>query len=166
MFYVSTRGGGKPVASTRAVLNGIAPDGGLYMPQGVGAFDWKGTLKLTTQEMSERILGWFLPEFPDMAGIVRRAYRGKFDTEEQSTQLDWSVDEGKLPEGDWYWAVFRRGPGQESFIYYMSVPKDERSYIEYTLKAGEEADYYIRLQFEDGRRSSDSDPVHVVASGQ
>ena len=82
MFYVSTRGGGAPVLSTRAVLNGIAPDGGLYMPQGVGSFDWKGTLKLTTQEMSEKILGWFLPEFPDMAGIVRRAYRGKFDTED------------------------------------------------------------------------------------
>lgn len=82
MFYVSTRGGGEPVSSTKAVLNGIAPDGGLYMPRGIGSFDWAGTLKLPAQQMSEKILGWFLPEFPDMAGIVRRAYHGKFDTEE------------------------------------------------------------------------------------
>ncbi|MBR2080525.1 MAG: threonine synthase, partial [Oscillospiraceae bacterium] len=80
MFYVSTRGGGEPITSTKAVLNGIAPDGGLYMPRGVGAFDWKALLDLSTQEMSEKILSWFLPDFPDMAGIVHRAYHGKFDT--------------------------------------------------------------------------------------
>ena len=36
-----------------------------------------------------------------------------------------------------------------------------RSYIEHTLKPGEEASYYIRLQFSDGRRSKDSEPVSV-----
>lgn len=88
---------------------------------------------------------------------------GMYNAEDKATVLDWSVSENKLPEGDWYWAIFRRGPGEENYSYYMSVAKDERSYIEHTLKPGEEADYYLRLQFEDGRRSSDSDPVHISA---
>ena len=46
----------------------------------------------------------------------------------------------------------------------MSVPKEDRSYSEHTLNAGEQADYYIRLQFEDGRRSNDSEAVSVVAT--
>ncbi|MBR2365539.1 MAG: threonine synthase [Oscillospiraceae bacterium] len=101
MFYVSTRGGGEPITSTKAVLNGIAPDGGLYMPRGVGAFDWKALLDLSTQEMSEKILSWFLPDFPDMAGIVHRAYHGKFDTEELTPVV---------PVGDKYVLELFHGP--------------------------------------------------------
>ncbi len=88
---------------------------------------------------------------------------GKYDSSEECTLLDWSVDENKLPEGDWYWAIFRRGPGQAAYTYYMAAPKEDRSYIEHTLKPGEEASYYIRLQFGDGRRSKDSDSVSVSA---
>ena len=86
---------------------------------------------------------------------------GKYDASEQCTVLDWGVDESKLPDGDWYWAIFRRGPGQKSHSYYMAAPKEDRSYIEHTLKPGEEASYYVRLQFGDGRRSKDSEPVTV-----
>ena len=86
---------------------------------------------------------------------------GKYDASEQCTVLDWGVDESKLPDGDWYWAIFRRGPGQKNHSYYMAAPKEDRSYIEHTLKPGEEASYYIRLQFSDGRRSKDSEPVSV-----
>lgn len=86
---------------------------------------------------------------------------GKYDASEQCTVLDWGVDESKLPDGDWYWAIFRRGPGQKSHSYYMAAPKEDRSYIEHTLKPGEEASYYIRLQFSDGRRSKDSEPISV-----
>ena len=86
---------------------------------------------------------------------------GTYDVSEQCTVLDWGVDESKLPDGDWYWAIFRRGPGQKSHSYYMAAPKEDRSYIEHTLKPGEEASYYVRLQFGDGRRSKDSEPVTV-----
>ena len=82
MFYVSTRGNSEPVRSTRAVLDGIAHDGGLYMPEKMPTLDWKATLQLPVMEMAEKILGCFLPDFEDMKGIVTRAYTGKFETED------------------------------------------------------------------------------------
>lgn len=86
-----------------------------------------------------------------------------YNADDHCSVLNWNVDERQLPEGDWYWAIFRRGPGEENYKYYMTVPKEDRTYIEHTLKAGEQADYYIRLQFEDGRRSNDSESVSVLA---
>ena len=87
---------------------------------------------------------------------------GSYREDTDLVLLDWSFDEKSLPEGDWYWAVFRRGPGENGFRYYMAVDKGEHIYTEHALKAGEEADYYVRLQFGDGRRSLDSKHVHVA----
>ena len=55
MLYHSTRGGGQAVDSARAVLEGLAPDGGLYMPEKLPEFDWKACLKGSAQEMSTAI---------------------------------------------------------------------------------------------------------------
>ncbi len=87
-----------------------------------------------------------------------------YNIDDHCAILNWNVNDEKLPEGDWYWAIFRRGPDEKKYRYYMSVPKEDRTYIEHTLKSGEQADYYIRLQFEDGRRSNDSEAVSVVAT--
>ena len=82
MLYVSTRGGAQAVRSTKAVLDGIAPDGGLYMPQTMPTVDWKHILTLPIMEMAVEIFRAFLPDFEDMPGIVSRAYSGKFETED------------------------------------------------------------------------------------
>lgn len=89
---------------------------------------------------------------------------GRYVEGDQSVLLEWSCNAARLPEGDWYWAIFRRGPGEENYKYYMAVPKEERSYTEHTLKPGEQASYYVRLQFGDGRRSTDSEIVSVTAT--
>ncbi|MEY2746260.1 MAG: hypothetical protein RL112_1302 [Planctomycetota bacterium] len=39
--YESTRGGAKPTTLSRAILAGLAPDGGLYMPTTLPLFDWR-----------------------------------------------------------------------------------------------------------------------------
>lgn len=69
---------------TKAVLQGIAPDGGLYIDPGLGTrtFDWQGCLKKDSYGAAEQILSALLPGFEDMRGLVERAYRGKFDTDE------------------------------------------------------------------------------------
>ena len=41
MDYISTRGLSPAVDSAQAVLSGLAPDGGLYMPEAIPAFDWQ-----------------------------------------------------------------------------------------------------------------------------
>ena len=82
MRYHSTRNEKLSVDSARAVLEGLAPDGGLYMPEAIPTFDWESCLKGTAQEMSTMILSALLPEIPDMRTLVSNAYTGKFETED------------------------------------------------------------------------------------
>ncbi len=80
MNYKSTRSDGNFVKSTHAVLEGLAPDGGLYMPAGLdfSAFDASSLMKLSAREMSEKILSFFLDDFENMKELVENAYRNKF----------------------------------------------------------------------------------------
>ena len=58
MIYHSTRDEKLTAAPTRAVLEGIAPDGGLYVcDPGKLDFDWQGTLQKDTMSMAADILG-------------------------------------------------------------------------------------------------------------
>ena len=84
MMYQSTRDHRHMAASTRAVLDGIAPDGGLYVLDHIDAldFDWRSLLEMDTLSMSSAILTALLPEFTDMDALVRRGYTGKFETNE------------------------------------------------------------------------------------
>ena len=78
MFYHSTRSCGNPVDSAFAVIQGLAPDGGLYMPQNLPAFDAAACLQGDFYAMASQLLGAFLPDIPNMDDLVRKAYTGKF----------------------------------------------------------------------------------------
>ena len=82
MYYHSTRSPMPRVDSAQAVLDGLAPDGGLYMPESLPAFDWKACLQGTSLQMSTAILSALLPDIPRMEELVRLAYTGKFETED------------------------------------------------------------------------------------
>ena len=82
MLYHSTRSKLFTADSAQAVLEGLAGDGGLYMPEAIPAFDWQACLAGSSQEMSAAILGALLPEIPEMEKLVARAYTGKFETED------------------------------------------------------------------------------------
>ena len=82
MNYQSTRNAKIAASSTAAVLQGLADDGGLFITKDFGRFDWRGTLELNTLGMAEKILGALLPDFDAMHALVRRAYTGKFETDE------------------------------------------------------------------------------------
>ena len=82
MYYHSTRSPMPRVDSAQAVLDGLAPDGGLYMPESLPAFDWQTCLQGTSLQMSTAILTALLPDIPRMEELVRRAYTGKFETED------------------------------------------------------------------------------------
>ncbi len=82
MLYHSTRSTDRCVDSAQAVLEGLAPDGGLYMPESIPAFDWKDCLSGSSCSMAAKILGALLPDFPDMEDLVHKAYTGKFETED------------------------------------------------------------------------------------
>ena len=92
MLYHSTRNHLDVVDSAQAVLSGLAPDGGLYVPEKLPQIDVAACLQEDTMQMAERIIGAMLPAIPNMGQLVRRAYRGKFQTEE----LTPTVDTGKF----------------------------------------------------------------------
>ena len=103
MKYQSTRNHEFTASSARAVLEGIAPDGGLYICDVASLdFDWRSVLHCTsTLEMSARILHALLPDFPDMDGLVSRSYHNKFETEDLVPLV---------PVGDRYVLELFRGP--------------------------------------------------------
>ena len=101
MDYISTRGQSPAVDSAQAVLSGLAPDGGLYMPRAVPAFDWQHCLTLSAQQMSAAILSALLPDIPNMEALVKRAYTGKFETEDLTPTV---------PVGDFQVLELFRGP--------------------------------------------------------
>ena len=84
-------------------------------------------------------------------------------TYDNGTHLTWFINPNKLPAGDWYFTIYRKGPNDKDFKYYMSAAKEDRAYKEHTLKSNETAEYYIELQFEDGRHSQSSNTVSVTA---
>ena len=101
MIYHSTRSTALRADSAHAVLEGLAPDGGLYMPEALPEFDWKACLKGSAQEMSTAILSALLPDIPQMRTLVSRAYTGKFQTEDLTPTV---------PVGDFHVLELFRGP--------------------------------------------------------
>ena len=81
MLYHSTRSDCAAVDSAQAVLEGLAPDGGLYMPNALPDFDWKACLEGSSMDMSTMILSALLPDIPNMDVLVKKAYTGKFETD-------------------------------------------------------------------------------------
>ena len=92
MLYHSTRSKDHIADSAQAVLNGLAPDGGLYVPASLPSLDAEAVLKGDTMSMATRIIGSLLPDIPDMEQLVSKAYTGKFETNE----LTPTVDTGKF----------------------------------------------------------------------
>ena len=101
MIYHSTRSELHRADSAQAVLEGLAPDGGLYMPECIPAFDWKKCLEGTSMDMSTMILSALLPDIPQMSELVKRAYTGKFETDHLTPTV---------PAGDFGVLELFRGP--------------------------------------------------------
>jgi threonine synthase len=82
MKYVSTRGGMPPASFSDILLMGLAPDGGLALPQEYPQID-RATLdawrKLSYPELAFEILSLFADDIPaaDLKDIVTRTYTAK-----------------------------------------------------------------------------------------
>ena len=78
MIYHSTRNRGVTADSAQAVLSGLAPDGGLFLPAALPEFDAAACLSGTPEQMAVQILSALLPDIPHMDTLVHRGYSGKF----------------------------------------------------------------------------------------
>ena len=85
MKYLSSRGYERLVSSAQAITSGIAPDGGLYVPEQIPTIDgedWASLLTMSYQEQAMYILGKFLSDFSidQRQHCVQGAYHtGNFD---------------------------------------------------------------------------------------
>ncbi|MBR2616080.1 MAG: threonine synthase [Clostridia bacterium] len=104
MIYRSTRSS-VTASPAEAILAGIAPDGGLFLPREFvfEGFDAEKTATKDFYGIAEDVLYALFPEFSreEIAEIVRLAYTGKFETEDLTPTV---------PVGDNYVLELFRGP--------------------------------------------------------
>jgi len=86
MQYISTRGGIEPVPFTRAVMMGLADDGGLLLPRTiprVGSDTFGQWKDLSYPQLAFEIMSRFIDDIPgtDLRDIINRSY-ATFDTEQ------------------------------------------------------------------------------------
>ena len=84
MRLLSTRGLSAPVDAQEAVLRGIAPDGGLYIPDEIPAIPPQELWGADFCSLAQRILCAYLPGYTEdeIRLCVQRAYHHTFDTDE------------------------------------------------------------------------------------
>ena len=82
MLFTSTRGGAPAVSSAQAIVDGLAPDGGLYTmaPDAIPQLDWRSLLDLDYPSLAAKVISSLLPDFSEAETktLVEAAYRGKF----------------------------------------------------------------------------------------
>ncbi|MDR0921792.1 MAG: threonine synthase [Lactobacillales bacterium] len=83
MNYISTRGNAQSVSASQAVINGIAPDGGLYVPESFPALDldFDRLKDLSYQEIANEIFSAFFTDYTEeeIAAIVAGSYGEQWD---------------------------------------------------------------------------------------
>jgi len=72
--YVSTRGGAAPQRFADILLEGLAPDGGLYVPESWPRADLARWRELRYPALAAEVLRPFMDDVPDLASLVRRTY--------------------------------------------------------------------------------------------
>ncbi|HYX64540.1 MAG TPA: threonine synthase [Burkholderiales bacterium] len=83
MLYISTRGGAKPQRFPDILLEGLAPDGGLYVPERYPRADLATWRSLSYAELAKRILALFMDDVPELDRLVDKSYSpAVFGTEE------------------------------------------------------------------------------------
>jgi len=85
--YVSTRGGGKPQRFSSILLEGLAADGGLYVPERLPKADlaaWRG---LSYPKLATEILSLFMDDVRDLRALVERTYTGRIFGSDEITPL-------------------------------------------------------------------------------
>lgn len=86
LSYVSTRGGQSGVTASQAILEGLARDGGLFMPDHIPSLDrsLEELAQMNYQETAYQVMKLFLTDYTEeeLRSCIEKAYDSKFDTEE------------------------------------------------------------------------------------
>lgn len=86
ILYKSTRGTGKSITASQAILQGLSEDGGLFVPDSLPklALSFEELSEMSYQETAYEVMKLFLTDFTEeeLKYCIAHAYDEKFDTEE------------------------------------------------------------------------------------
>ena len=86
VMYTSTRNGEKKFSASQAILQGLAEDGGLFVPDHIPTLDvpMDKLAKMSYQEVAYEVMSRFFTDYTEeeLKNCINRAYDDKFDTEE------------------------------------------------------------------------------------
>jgi threonine synthase len=85
--YVSTRGGAAPKRFSEILLEGLAPDGGLYVPESFPRADLAALRPLSYPDLALALLSQFIDDIPELEALVRSAYSARRWGGEEVTPL-------------------------------------------------------------------------------
>jgi threonine synthase len=85
--YVSTRGVGAPQRFSDILLEGLASDGGLYVPESFPRADLARWRNLAYPELAYEVLSLFADDIPDLRRIVNRTYTREVFGSDEITPL-------------------------------------------------------------------------------
>jgi threonine synthase len=115
MRYVSTRGGGEPRRFCEILLEGLAPDGGLYVPAHVPTIDFR-TLRdwrrLSYAELAFEVLRRFVDDVPEgeLLRLARATYTREAFGSEAIVPLKRLPANGLVPAGELSLLALSNGP--------------------------------------------------------
>lgn len=83
MKYISTRNKSISVSSSKAIIQGISMDGGLYVPNNIPKIKLKDIQGMDYKELAFSIMSKFLTDFEPavLKDCIEKAYDEKFDTD-------------------------------------------------------------------------------------
>ena len=85
LFYRSTRDDSVRVTASQAILKGLAPDGGLFVPESIPSLDksLEELSKMSYKEVAYEVMKLFMTDFTEeeLKHCINSAYDKKFDTE-------------------------------------------------------------------------------------
>ncbi|MEA3195030.1 MAG: threonine synthase [Betaproteobacteria bacterium] len=87
MRYVSTRGAAAPRSFCDILLEGLAPDGGLYVPESFPQVKLAELRPLGYPELALRLLQLFMDDVPGLEHIVRKTYSARVFGSDEITPL-------------------------------------------------------------------------------
>ena len=102
LLYRSTRNHETAVTASKAILQGLAEDGGLFVPDRIPALEveLEQLPRMTYQETAYEVMKLFLTDFTEeeLKSCIRNAYDEKFDTKE--------IAPLRQADGAWYLELF------------------------------------------------------------
>ena len=92
MRYISTRGGGTPQTFTQILLEGLAPDGGLYLPESypqVSPAELQAMRGMNYRDLAFAVLSKFADDIPpaDLKALIDKTYTAAVYRSEDITPL-------------------------------------------------------------------------------